>query len=334
MNRTEVSDLARDRWHQILPALGIHQDFLANRHGPCPVCNGTDRFRYDNRDGKGTFFCNSCGAGDGFKLLMNMHVDWDFKTCATKVRECLGENFKSVYSPAPAVRTEAELSEADKKKRRESLVKTWRASRTVKAEDPVAAYLANRGLVLDKIPRVLRLHKRLWFYGKDKKKLGEFPAMLALLQHPDGKPATIHRTYLQEGGQKADVEKTKKLMESPCKIKGSAIRLYEPTTKLALAEGIETAIAVHLMTGMPVWACTSAPLMKSVVIPETVKEVFIFADNDPADEKGHRAGIEAANVLKERLIIEGKKVQVILPKVEGEDFLDVYLQKKLVRKAA
>lgn len=333
MNQIEVSDLASDRWHQILPALGVHQDFLVNQHGPCPVCKGTDRFRYDNRDGKGTFICNKCGAGDGFKLLMNLN-GWDFKKCAAEVRECLGENFTPIYSAAPVARTEATLSEEDKTKRRESLVKTWRASRTVKSGDPVATYLANRGLTLDEIPNVLRLHKRLWFYGKDKKKVGEFPAMLALLQHPDGKPASIHRTYLEKDGQKANVEKPKKLMESPCKIKGSAIRLYEPTSKLALAEGIETAIAVHLMTDMPAWACTSAPLMKSVVIPESVKEVFIFADNDPADEKGQRAGLEAANVLKERLIKEGKKVQVIVPMVEGTDFLDVYLQKKMSKKAA
>ena len=49
------------RWLAILPALGVPSHFLRNKHGPCPVCGGKDRFRFDDKDGKGTFFCNGCG---------------------------------------------------------------------------------------------------------------------------------------------------------------------------------------------------------------------------------------------------------------------------------
>jgi hypothetical protein len=36
-----------------------------NRHQACPVCGGSDRFRFDDKEGRGTWFCNQCGAGDG-----------------------------------------------------------------------------------------------------------------------------------------------------------------------------------------------------------------------------------------------------------------------------
>jgi len=49
------------------------------KHGPCPMCGGTDRFRFDDRkpkaqraDGSGGYFCNGCGGGDGMKLYMGI----------------------------------------------------------------------------------------------------------------------------------------------------------------------------------------------------------------------------------------------------------------------
>ncbi|MCN6667948.1 DNA primase, partial [Escherichia coli] len=30
---------------------------------------GSDRFRFDDREGRGTWYCNQCGAGDGLKLV-------------------------------------------------------------------------------------------------------------------------------------------------------------------------------------------------------------------------------------------------------------------------
>ncbi|WP_245911073.1 primase-helicase zinc-binding domain-containing protein [Neisseria iguanae] len=39
--------------------------------------HGKDRFRYDDLDGQGTFFCNQYGAGDGFSLIMH-YLNCDF----------------------------------------------------------------------------------------------------------------------------------------------------------------------------------------------------------------------------------------------------------------
>ena len=49
------------------PGAGVK--VIKNRHQACPVCGGSDRFRFDDKEGRGTWFCNQCGAGDGLKLI-------------------------------------------------------------------------------------------------------------------------------------------------------------------------------------------------------------------------------------------------------------------------
>lgn len=62
--------------------------------------------------------------------------------------------------------------------------------------------------------------------------------------------------------------------------RGTAVRLYPigEDSKLALTEGIETGLAVNLMTALPVWACVSAFGLEHVVLPEEAREFWIFAD--------------------------------------------------------
>ena len=62
---------------------------------------------------------------------------------------------------------------------------------------------------------------------------------------------------------------------------GGAIRLFQPVDGvLGIAEGIETALAAHCLTGLPVWATCTADALARVVIPQAVQKVVIFADND------------------------------------------------------
>ncbi|MEQ9010077.1 toprim domain-containing protein [Algiphilus sp.] len=70
-----VRERATGKWHGILRSLGVPVEALRNRHGPCPGCGGVDRFRFDDRDGRGTFVCGGGGdrlAGDGFTLLQHV----------------------------------------------------------------------------------------------------------------------------------------------------------------------------------------------------------------------------------------------------------------------
>ena len=88
----DLREQARHHWQGILGSLGISGS-LKNKHQPCPCCGGKDRFRFDDKDGYGTFICNQCGAGDGFKLIMNL-LHCDFKHAASIVEGYLGTGWK------------------------------------------------------------------------------------------------------------------------------------------------------------------------------------------------------------------------------------------------
>lgn len=75
-------------WPQLLPALGI-SIHASGRHCACPVCGGKDRFRFDNQDGRGTWHCNQCGAGDGLNLVEKA-LDVSTKEAAIKIADMLG----------------------------------------------------------------------------------------------------------------------------------------------------------------------------------------------------------------------------------------------------
>jgi len=65
---SQAVNAAQGRWLTILPLLGI--TVPANgQHGPCPTCGGKDRFRFDDKDGRGSWICSQCGHGDGLDLV-------------------------------------------------------------------------------------------------------------------------------------------------------------------------------------------------------------------------------------------------------------------------
>ena len=115
----ELREQAIGCWPYIHSALGIDQGYLRNQHMPCPGCGGTDRFRYDDKEGRGTFFCGGGGdpvCGDGFELLRHVN-GWDFKECADQVRRVLGiDALKRKPLIVPKVRTVPAAPQSSKTK--------------------------------------------------------------------------------------------------------------------------------------------------------------------------------------------------------------------------
>lgn len=147
----------------------------------------------------------------------------------------------------------------------------------------VETYLGSRGLTLP-IPTSIRCHPRLKHPDG-----GTWPAMVALVTNGvTGQPQGIHRTFLKpDGSGKAPVPRVK-MMLGPCA--GGVVRLAEPGEWLGVGEGIETCLSVMQEAELPVWAALSTSGIKSLELPDTVKNVTIIAD---ADEAGERAAIEA-----------------------------------------
>ena len=79
----------------------------------------------------------------------------------------------------------------------------WDEARPVVAGDEVDRYLRGRGLTLNRHPPVLRFHPSLGYFEKGadgkSRQIAAYPAMLALIQAPDGQAVTLHRTYLRDG---------------------------------------------------------------------------------------------------------------------------------------
>ena len=73
-----LTDLTNGRWPDLLMQLaGLTPDQLTDTHQPCPLCGGEDRYRFDDLNGTGSWYCNQCGGkdhtgggGNGMDMLM------------------------------------------------------------------------------------------------------------------------------------------------------------------------------------------------------------------------------------------------------------------------
>jgi len=332
MKAEEVRQMARGRWGKILARLAPQlQPALdrAGRHVPCPVHGGKDGFRvFKDVDATGGSVCNTCGVfTDGFSTLMWAN-GWDFVAALNAVAEYTNIVRASVTPPGRQQKSFSRSNnDEENEKLRQSLNMVWNESVPLSDRDaePARLYLARRGISI-RPPESLRFHPSLAYY--DGKKIGEYPAIIAMVSGAQGNPVTIHRTYLTKDGKKAPVESPKKLMAYPKdrKIIGGAIRLVDPGPVLAVAEGLETAMAVLEGTGLPVWCAVNALMLEHFVSPPGVGRVLVFADKDRPTEqhpKGH--GQEAAKQLVQRLWGEGIKASAVVPAGEippGQKSLD------------
>lgn len=186
--------------------------------------------------------------------------------------------------------------------------------------DAVHSYLAARGLGQWQIPTVIRQHPGLDYWHTDDDgelhKLGTFPAMLAPIVSTTGKLLAVHRTYLGDG-KKADVPTPKKLTAAAGLLNGACIPLASLRGGvIGVAEGIETAAAASLGSGLAVVAAYCANAMAGYQWPRNTERLVIFADSDNAGQK-------AAASLAQRASQSGLDTKTLTPSKPGSDWLDV-----------
>ena len=86
MKISEITAQAVNKWDYIFHLLGI--EVGNGKHCPCPMCDGKDRFKFDNQNGRGTYICNQCGSGDGLELIKH-YYHCDTKEASIKLAEYL-----------------------------------------------------------------------------------------------------------------------------------------------------------------------------------------------------------------------------------------------------
>jgi putative DNA primase/helicase len=165
--KTSLDERCIGRWKSLLPMLGLDSRFLRNKHGPCPFCGGDDRYRFDDKEGRGTWICSHCGSGNGISMAMHL-TGLDFKGVAKEIERLLPE---SVAHIAKAGRTEAE--------KRDVVDRMWRRSLPLNGLCPASRYLQRRGLSMPGgWPTQLRFLQDAK-YVHDDKSITQHPAMIA-----------------------------------------------------------------------------------------------------------------------------------------------------------
>jgi putative DNA primase/helicase len=289
----DTFDRAVGRWAEILPHFGISPAMLNKRHRPCPVCGGKDRFRFTDKQGHGTYFCNQCGPGNGFTLIKKI-AGLDFKDAATKIDQILG-NTKPV-----------EAKQDDERASRKAMKEAWESAVKPTANSSVGLYLESR------------LHR---FWKSDAiRQVGN--NMIARVSDVNDRGVNMHITYLTARGKKADVTPQKRVMRGTLPA-GCAIRLWEPREVMGIAEGIETAMSAAILFRMPVWAAVSGVMLSKWEPPAIAKKIVVFGDNDLSF-----TGQAKAYELAHRLTVKnGLEVDVEIPAAPGTDWNDVLLQR-------
>ena len=173
---------------------------------------------------------------------------------------------------------------------------------------PGEIYLHGRAITTP-IPNVLR-----FAYLKHPATGLTFPTLVAKLQGPDGRGTGIHRTFLGACGKAKAGVSTPKMAKGI--LAGSAVRLAEAGQELGIAEGIEDALSVIQLYGVPTWAACGGANMSNVALPDIVESVTIFGDNG---EAGHALADRAAEAFHK----QGRKVQLAYPDEAFDDFNSV-----------
>lgn len=197
----------------------------------------------------------------------------------------------------------------------------WRHARRIEPTSAAGRYLAKRGLPLDYYPAALR--STFLPYYLNGAACGKYHVMVAAVTDESGELIALHRTYLSIGGDKANVPHPKKLTQTAAPLAGASIKLFPPNTvenmvTLGVAEGIETALAAWLGSGIPTWSCISANGMRTFQWPCHLRRLVIFADHDL-----NGVGQAAARELAARAAASGLEVRVLVPAAPGSDWLDV-----------
>lgn len=293
---SHIGTVAKGNWRHLLVTLGVEAKFLVNRHGPCPMCGGADRFRWDDQNGGGGFICSQCGGGDGFDLARKV-TGKSFREIADHIATVMGTTNQFTRK----------MVDPEEKRQQDAICRGWRGSWQPKTDSPVGVYLTRR---LGCVWPAEAIREAV-------SKTGMSVMVCKIEDHQGLRIENLHLTFLTKDGRKANITPAKRVM--PGKLPpGCAIRLGPVNPVMGVAEGIETAISAAIMYDMPVWACVNGTLLSQWIPPDGAEHVTVFGDND-ANYTGQAKAYHLAN----RLEVQYKRRTVVaIPPLAGDDWND------------
>lgn len=270
----EVTAAATDRWPEILGFIGVSVPASPRTHTACPACGGKDRFRFDD-NGRGSHFCNQCGAGDGLDLIAKVRC-CDITTAAQLAADALGIDYRTAKMQEVTSQRKSLPATKGQKSALEQEQHTKFADRYRKLGQKVtfgeSPYLQSKGL--------------------EGFTFSILPDGGLLLPLRDESGEVVAAQTISPSGEK-------RLIAGSAK-KGSfyTINAVETPPCILIAEGLATALSVHLMRpdALAVAAIDAGnllPVAQVLRVSYPDAQIIIAADNDLA-EGAKNVGIEHA----------------------------------------
>ncbi|XEG81606.1 DUF927 domain-containing protein [Edwardsiella tarda] len=311
----QVTHEAAGQWPFVLAGVHINVPDSPRKHTACPACGGTDRFRFDD-NGRGSFICNQCGAGDGLDLIKKVN-HCDTTEAAQLVADVLGIDYRAAQIDPAAASQRREKLEADRQQREQE--------RQQQAVEDAEQRRATFTRLYAEMRQNVTLGESVYLMSKGFGGLS-FPIL------PDGSLllALVGDTGDVTAAQTISPQGEKRLLTGSAK-RGAyyAVNAPEQPQSVLIAEGLATALSVHLMRpdALTVAAIDAGNLLPVAEVmrrkyPEA--QITIAADNDHHEGRAN-TGKEAAE--KAALFVAG---WVALPPTDHKaDWNDYHQQNGL-----
>ncbi|MEL5856955.1 DUF927 domain-containing protein [Aeromonas veronii] len=265
---SDVASVACGHWPDLLAAVGIDIP-RRGKHGPCPACGGKDRFRLDDRAGRGTWICNQCGSGDGLDLVCRV-LSTTPKAAAELLAPLVGLSAGGL-DPAERERIQRQQQAKTEQERQRAEQQRQKAARraadimadTGQGESP---YFTVKGL---EWPQAA-INRTLIREGGE-----NFPAGSLVVVLTDEAGALVNVQLIRADG-------TKRYLHGGQK--AGAFHRIEGGEPVVVVEGYATGLSVHQATGASIYCamdCSNLSAVAQIARRQHPKaRILLCGDND------------------------------------------------------
>lgn len=145
------------------------------------------------------------------------------------------------------------------------------------------SYLLSRGIVTEPDGDPLRFHPRCYYRLDEDSPTETWPALIAAVTDLSGGITGAHRTWLDRSGQdKAPIASPRRAMGH---LLGHGVRFGVADDVMAAGEGIETMLSLRMiLPTLPMVAALSANHLAALLLPPTLRRLYVARDADPAGD--------------------------------------------------